>query len=144
SRKVSHAGGGEASASWLYRGRSPMPTISMRNDSGARAAAACTRRRVNDSRRKLPTTATISRTCVMSDLREVPNYARMRRAEPARTMADSMSDSPASTWPELPYEAWQETCATLHLWTQIVGKVRLAHTPWLNHSWHVPLYVTAR
>ena len=55
-----------------------------------------------------------------------------------------MSDSPASNWPELPYGAWQETCATLHLWTQIVGKVRLAHTPWLNHSWHVPLYVTAR
>ncbi|HEY3785083.1 MAG TPA: DUF5996 family protein [Steroidobacteraceae bacterium] len=55
-----------------------------------------------------------------------------------------MSAPPPSTWPELPYEAWQETCATLHLWTQVVGKVRLAHTPWLNHSWHVPLYVTAR
>jgi hypothetical protein len=47
------------------------------------------------------------------------------------------------SWPELPYAAWKETCATLHLWTQIVGKVRLAFTPWLNHSWHVPLYVTA-
>jgi hypothetical protein len=47
-------------------------------------------------------------------------------------------------WPDLPYAAWQETCATLHLWTQIVGKIRLARTPWLNHSWHVPLYVTAR
>ena len=47
-------------------------------------------------------------------------------------------------WPDLPYAAWKETCATLHLWTQIVGKVRLALTPWLNHSWHVPLYVTAR
>jgi hypothetical protein len=46
--------------------------------------------------------------------------------------------------PDLPYAAWKETCATLHLWTQIVGKVRLALTPWLNHSWHVPLYVTAR
>ncbi|HZO22549.1 MAG TPA: DUF5996 family protein [Steroidobacteraceae bacterium] len=51
---------------------------------------------------------------------------------------------PESLWPELPYEAWQETCTTLHLWTQIVGKVRLAHTPWLNHGWHVPLYVTSR
>jgi hypothetical protein len=48
------------------------------------------------------------------------------------------------TWPDLPYGAWKETCATLHLWTQIVGKVRLSLTPWLNHSWHVPLYVTAR
>ena len=47
-------------------------------------------------------------------------------------------------WPELPYAAWQDACATLHLWTQIVGKIRLAQTPWLNHSWHVPLYVNAR
>jgi hypothetical protein len=50
----------------------------------------------------------------------------------------------ASRWPALPYEDWRDTCATLHLWTQIVGKIRLARTPWLNHSWHVPLYVTAR
>ena len=49
-----------------------------------------------------------------------------------------------SRWPELPYAAWHDTCATLHLWTQIVGKIRLAQTPWLNHSWHVPLYVNAR
>jgi hypothetical protein len=47
-------------------------------------------------------------------------------------------------WPELPYPAWQDTCSTLHLWTQVVGKIRLALTPWLNHSWHVPLYVSAR
>jgi hypothetical protein len=47
-------------------------------------------------------------------------------------------------WPELPYAAWKDTAATLQLWTQIVGKVRLALTPWLNHSWHVTLYVTAR
>lgn len=47
-------------------------------------------------------------------------------------------------WPELPYAAWRETCETLQLWTQIVGKIRLARTPWLNHSWHVTLYVTAR
>ena len=47
-------------------------------------------------------------------------------------------------WPELPYAAWKDTCATLHLWTQVVGKIRLAFTPWLNHSWHVTLHVTAR
>src|SRR5262245_59565628 len=47
-------------------------------------------------------------------------------------------------WPELPYPAWRDTCATLQLWTQIVGKIRLAQTPWLNHSWQVTLYVTAR
>ncbi len=47
-------------------------------------------------------------------------------------------------WPELPLAAWQDTRDALHLWTQAVGKVRLALTPWLNHSWHVALYVTAR
>jgi len=47
-------------------------------------------------------------------------------------------------WPELPFAAWRETRDTLHLWTQVVGKIRLALAPWLNHSWHVALYVTAR
>ena len=55
-----------------------------------------------------------------------------------------MRNSSRQVWPELPYPAWKDTCSTLHLWTQIVGKIRLAWTPWLNHSWHVPLYVTAR
>ena len=50
----------------------------------------------------------------------------------------------AINWPELSYPGWRDTVATLHLWTQIVGKVRLVLTPWLNHSWQVPLYVTAR
>jgi hypothetical protein len=48
------------------------------------------------------------------------------------------------TWPDLPLGAWSETHATLHLFTQIVGKVRLVQSPWMNHSWHVTLYVTAR
>jgi hypothetical protein len=52
--------------------------------------------------------------------------------------------SDAIRWPELPYAAWKDTCATLHLWTQVIGKVRLMLTPWLNHSWHVTLLVTAR
>ena len=47
-------------------------------------------------------------------------------------------------WPDLTYSAWRETLATLHLGTQIVGKIRLTLTPWLNHSWQTPLYVTAR
>jgi hypothetical protein len=55
-----------------------------------------------------------------------------------------MSNAPAAPWPELPVAAWRETYDTLHLWSQIVGKIRLARTPWLNHSWHVALYVTAR
>jgi hypothetical protein len=55
-----------------------------------------------------------------------------------------MASPAASAWPSLPLEAWQDTCATLHLYTQIVGKIRLVQTPWINHSWHVTLYVTAR
>ena len=47
-------------------------------------------------------------------------------------------------WPALPLEQWKDTYATLHRWSQIVGKVRLAGMPWINHSWHVTLYVTAR
>ena len=48
------------------------------------------------------------------------------------------------TWPDIPFAAWKDTCATVHLWTQIVGKYRLARTPWVNHSWHATLYVSAR
>lgn len=47
-------------------------------------------------------------------------------------------------WPELHYDTLRRTAETLQLWTQIVGKVRLARSPWLNHSWHTPLYVSAR
>jgi hypothetical protein len=49
-----------------------------------------------------------------------------------------------TSWPELSYPAWRDTAATLQLWTQIVGKIRLSLSPWLNHGWQVPLYVTAR
>ena len=50
----------------------------------------------------------------------------------------------AERWPELSCAAWKDTRDTLHLWTQVVGKIRLTLTPWLNHSWHVAFYVTAR
>ena len=49
-----------------------------------------------------------------------------------------------TVWPELSYPQWRDTAATLQLWMQIVGKIRLSLTPWLNHGWHVPLYVSAR
>ena len=49
----------------------------------------------------------------------------------------------AAVWPDLPYPAWHDTAETLQLWTQIAGKIRLALTPWVNHGWQVPLYVTA-
>jgi hypothetical protein len=47
-------------------------------------------------------------------------------------------------WPPLPYEPWADTALTLHRWLQIVGKIRLAGTPWINHQWHVTLYPTSR
>ena len=58
---------------------------------------------------------------------------------PDRSDAAPMS----STWPEIPFAAWRDTCAALHLSAQVLGKYRLAHTPWQNHSWHATLYVTA-
>jgi hypothetical protein len=61
----------------------------------------------------------------------------------AGRMNASLPDS-RGTWPALSYSAWRETCAALHIWSQIVGKYRLAHTPWVNHSWHATLYVTPR
>ena len=54
-----------------------------------------------------------------------------------------ISDHP-DNWPALPLESWKDTYATLHMWTQIVGKVRLALTPRVNHWWNVPLYVCPR
>ncbi len=48
------------------------------------------------------------------------------------------------SWPALPFESWADTYATLHIWTQIVGKIRLGLTPLVNHWWNVPLYVSAR
>ena len=47
-------------------------------------------------------------------------------------------------WPQLPLEAWQDTCSTLHLWSQIIGKIRLAFAPLVNHWWQVPFYMTSR
>ena len=57
----------------------------------------------------------------------------------AKTVVDS-----SESWPALPLSAWADTYATLHMWTQIVGKVRLALSPRVNHWWEVPLYVNAR
>src|SRR6266446_2762044 len=61
-------------------------------------------------------------------------------SEPSKS---GMSDLP-ECWPALPLETWKDTYATLHMWTQIVGKVRLALTPLVNHWWNVPLYVNTR
>lgn len=50
----------------------------------------------------------------------------------------------STSWPDLPYPDWQETCSALHLYSQVVGKYRLACAPWINHSWHATFYVNAR
>ncbi|HEU5248030.1 MAG TPA: DUF5996 family protein [Candidatus Udaeobacter sp.] len=54
-----------------------------------------------------------------------------------------MNDA-SNHWPPLPFAEWKDTATTLHMWTQIVGKIRLTLSPWTNHSWHVTLYVTSR
>jgi hypothetical protein len=54
-----------------------------------------------------------------------------------------MADA-SHAWPPLPFSEWQDTATTLHMWTQVVGKIRLTLSPWTNHSWHVTLYVTSR
>src|SRR5437763_20841 len=46
------------------------------------------------------------------------------------------------TWPDIEFNNWKDTLSTVHLWVQIIGKIRLRSMPWLNHSWHVTLYVT--
>ena len=56
----------------------------------------------------------------------------------------SEEDARSEIWPSLPLEEWKETYATLHMWTQVVGKIRLAQSAHINHWWQVPLYVTAR
>src|SRR5215471_1396662 len=58
--------------------------------------------------------------------------------------SDAVSKVSNETWPALPYESWKDTCDTLHMWTQIVGKIRLACAPHINHWWQVPLYVSNR
>ena len=67
----------------------------------------------------------------------------LRKGEASHTLSDIMN-SPSSPWPDLPFAEWQDTATTLHMWTQIVGKIRLTLSPWTNHSWHVTLYVTSR
>ncbi len=60
------------------------------------------------------------------------------------TIIENVRQSGQGDWPDLPFSDWSDTCATLHLWTQVVGKIRLAHAPLVNHWWQVPLYVTCR
>ena len=49
-----------------------------------------------------------------------------------------------TVWPKIPLDDWSDSHATLHMWLQIVGKIRVALSPWVNHSWNATLYVTPR
>ena len=66
----------------------------------------------------------------------------LHRPETSTPMKDDLAS--AATWPALPFADWRDTAVTLHMWTQIIGKIRMTQSPWLNHSWHVTLYVTPR
>lgn len=63
---------------------------------------------------------------------------------PAIRAAVTIADAASSTWPELTLSAWADTRETFHLWTQVIGKIRLALEPMVNHWWQVPLYLSAR
>ena len=67
-----------------------------------------------------------------------------RAAENARAKWHNVATMIEDRWPALPYDAWKDTYATLHMWAQIVGKVALAFAPPLNHCWAIALHVTAR
>src|ERR1700689_3070277 len=67
----------------------------------------------------------------------------MTHLEEGEYMVD-FDDRRPDPWPALPLESWKDTYSTLHMWSQIVGKVRLALTPVVNHWWNVPLYVNSR
>lgn len=81
----------------------------------------------------MPTTSGMAGNCFC------PGLARSS----IRIEYEAMASDPES-WPGLSFDAWRDTALTLQLWMQVIGKTRLALTPWLNHSWQVPFYVTAR
>jgi hypothetical protein len=60
------------------------------------------------------------------------------------SLSESRHPEQANPWPDLPHDEWADTLETLHMWSQIVGKIRMECSPWVNHSWGVPLYVSAR
>ena len=77
-------------------------------------------------------------------VRYAPPAKRIRKQKKQKGTASMTTMVTDELWPALPYDAWQDTYATLHMWTQVVGKVALAQAPPLNHSWSIALQVTAR
>jgi hypothetical protein len=70
--------------------------------------------------------------------------AQLEKSISGGNMATENNSARDQAWPALPLAEWKDTLATLHMWTQIVGKVRLARSPYMNHWWEVPFYVSAR
>ena len=60
------------------------------------------------------------------------------------SLSATRPDAKADAWPALPLDEWRDTYATIHRWTQVAGKIRLAQAPMINHWWQVPLYVSCR
>jgi hypothetical protein len=78
------------------------------------------------------------------EITKTRRYVTKVYARGAGYNSDSISEMTEELWPALPYEAWNATYATLHMWTQVVGKIALAQAPPLNHSWGITFHVTAR
>src|SRR5207253_7200280 len=71
-------------------------------------------------------------------------HAREGARAPMTSPIARTGGAAASAWPELTLSTWEDTRDTFHMWTQVVGKIRLALEPMVNHWWQVPLYVSAR
>ena len=80
----------------------------------------------------------------VAQVRQIGGTTQGSSAQGAATADDDMAINLRDAWPALRYSEWRETLETLHLWTQIVGKIGLALLPWENHSWHVALHVSSR
>src|SRR5262249_15991685 len=81
---------------------------------------------------------------VISTRRSIPSSARSNPAKTGDGATSTRSSLSSPDWPELPFAAWEATCDTIHMWTQIVGKTRMALTPLVNHFWNATLSVRPR
>ena len=79
-----------------------------------------------------------------SNIMQTTTIGRLDRSTHDRSKEPSSMNTVEQYWPALPLQEWEATYRTLHMWTQIVGKIRLALTPLQNHFWNVALYVTTR
>src|SRR2546428_3960663 len=125
---------GSAPRCWVIRSRSGLSVLA--------AAAICVTNSANtDARRAGGRPSAMPPIIGRSRLRPLRSSPSSRGPRYSRSMGGL---AVRSEWPELHLASWQTTCDTLHMWTQIVGKVRLALEPMVNHWWQVPFYVSGR